>query len=327
MRDWANQYKAFYGPISITAPIGGAVPALQIAGNLAQPALQWINNGGGGESAIGGAGVSALTDYAGNNNVVGTSSLAIGQTAAGVSTILARGSQALNIGNANGTISMAAGGATTISSGLTITASGLTISAGGASITGATTITDSTGTVWGSPTGGAQGANTINVAGGYFVNGVSIGTLGTYFKQKATFTGRASTTVLTNDPDLAVALPGAGTYVARLVIFGGPGNVTGGIAFNINYSGTFTAATSGWWYTWFNTTIGNTSVGSDVSMSATVNNSQASFNTVNLGPTYIDVVLVATGAGTLGFAWAQQTSNGVAADINNPSYMIVTRVA
>jgi hypothetical protein len=328
MRDWANQYKAFYGPISITAPIGGAVPALQIAGNLAQPALQWINNGGGGESAIGGAGVSALTDYAGNNNVVGTSSLAIGQTAAGVSTILARGAQALNIGNANGTISMAAGGATTISSGLTITASGLTISAGGASITGATTITDGTGTVWGSPTGGAQGANTINVAGGYFVNGVANG-YGSYVKTKASATSRTTTTTPANDPDLNVALPGAGTYVARIVWWGGA-VAAAGLAYNINYSGTFTAATSGW----YALNIDASSVTSSTfvgiaNIQSTVTGATAGQITASAqqGPFIIEIILVATGAGTLGMAWCQISSSASAATVENQSYMTVTRIA
>jgi hypothetical protein len=127
MRNFGNNIKNWYGSVSINQ-VGDGNPL-----NL-----------------LGAAGLSALGEFAGNGNVIGTSSLAVGQTAAGVSTILARGAQALNIGvNGGGQIAL--------------------------SSAGALTVTDTTGSLWGAPTGGAQGSGTINAAG-LFVNGVAVST-------------------------------------------------------------------------------------------------------------------------------------------------------
>jgi hypothetical protein len=338
MRSWANQLREYYGNISITypggAPIGGAHNVAAVAGQ------------------------SALTEYAGNANTIGSTSLAIGQTATGAATILARGAQSLTIGaNAGGQISVASTGAITIESttgtAIAIGANGaaqLNINASGAvsllststqtfqagnnsgtlniASTGAFNVVDPTGSTWGTPTGGAQGASTINVAGGYFVNGVANG-YGSYVKTKASATSRTTTTTPANDPDLNVALPGAGTYVARIVWWGGA-VAAAGLAYNINYSGTFTAATSGW----YALNIDASSVTSSTfvgiaNIQSTVTGATAGQITASAqqGPFIIEIILVATGAGTLGMAWCQISSSASAATVENQSYMTVTRIA
>lgn len=129
---FGNATDAAYGPLTINNPSGNGDPLTS-----------------GGFALLAPAGVKALMEIAGNGLVPGTSSLSVGQSAAGVATILARGAQALNIGNASGTIAFGSAGALTI--------------------------TDPSGSQWGAPTGGAKGAGTINALG-LFVNGVAVGT-------------------------------------------------------------------------------------------------------------------------------------------------------
>lgn len=188
MRLFGNALQQYYGQITITPP--AATVGLQLFSSSTTFAQSiTVLSGGGGLATIAGAAISALSEWAGNGNTAGSTSLAVGQSAAGASTILARGAQSLAIGvNAGGQITIASGGgitlATAVAASSTLSAvglsssSGLTVSAGGASITGALSISDSTGSVWGAPTGGAQGAGTINVAGNVFVNGVQLGFAG-----------------------------------------------------------------------------------------------------------------------------------------------------
>lgn len=119
---------------------------------------------------------------------------------------------------------------------------GLTIASGGASITGGLLVNDSSGSVWGSPTGGPQGAGTINVAGGLFVNGVAVGGSGTTILKAvstATQTTTANTT-LGNDTSLTLALT-TGKYYAIYMNVGfvdAAGAAGGGYKVALNYTGT-----------------------------------------------------------------------------------------
>ncbi len=86
MRSWANALQEYYGQLVITPASNGGFALIVNSVGLSAEAIQ------------GGVGIAALTEWAGNGNTAGTNSLSIGQTAAGVATILARGVQALNIG-------------------------------------------------------------------------------------------------------------------------------------------------------------------------------------------------------------------------------------
>ena len=88
-------------------PAGAAV-GITINGNATGYALSIVSGGGGSISITGAAGTSGLIDLAGNGNVVGTSSLAVGQSGGGASLILARGSQTLVVENGNGSLTFAA---------------------------------------------------------------------------------------------------------------------------------------------------------------------------------------------------------------------------
>jgi len=179
-----------------------------------------------------------------------------------------------------------------------------------------------TGLIIGAPTGGDQGAGTINAVA-YYVNGVAAVPLSFNTKIKATTTSRATNTTLSNDPDLVFAIPGAGTYQIQVRGFC-TYTVANGLSVNLNYSGTFTAANSS-----ANFLVPN-SVGIGAgsgTISAAVATLQYSFTGNSTGSLYIDATLVATGAGTIGFSWAQTSSSGTAVSINAGSVMTITRIA
>lgn len=143
---------------------------------------------------------------------------------------------------------------------------------------------------------------------------------------KTVATPRPSTTVLANDPDLVVAIPGAGTYAVEVLV--SHYNLTSsaiGISCNLNYSGTFTANSS------VLTVLSSTNP-SNVSalITGTATTSLVAGSTgsgVGGAQTLIEATLVATGAGTLGFAWAQNASNAAATNVGAGSRMIVRKIA
>jgi hypothetical protein len=325
MRSWANQLREYYGNISITypggAPIGGAHNVAAVAGQ------------------------SALTEYAGNANTIGSTSLAIGQTATGAATILARGAQSLTIGaNAGGQISIASGGAitlataTTISTGgLTITAGGLSVSAGGASITGQTTITsnatvitDNTGLVMNAATGGAQGAGTINCAG-VFVNGVAVGTPAAFSAFRTAALTRTSNATPTADPVLTVALAANTSYRFRCVVTISSSSA-GGFAGAMGYSGTYnTTGGNGNFQTaygransvWFN--AAESGLANSMFNGSTTVTMQAG---TNGGADFFigEGMITTTGAGNLALFWAQNTSNATGTTLQAGSYLEVVQL-
>lgn len=222
MRLFGNAIQNYYGALAITLP----------------PGTSW---------GIGAAAAnSSLLDLAGNANVLGTSSLAIGQSGAGVSTILARGAQQLQIGvNAGNQINISSAGAITLATAVScsstlgvtggITSAGLTVTANGASITGpiamngAITITDTTGSVWGAATGGAKGSGTIN-ATGLFINGVAVPTTGgaTIGVIVIAFNGGSAPTITSSknlgvSPTVTRSAPGTYTVNHNMALATAPG--------------------------------------------------------------------------------------------------------
>jgi hypothetical protein len=179
----------------------------------------------------------------------------------------------------------------------------------------------------GAPTGGDKGAGTIN-ATGLFVNGtaVSTGATATLVAVKAAVTARSLTTTPANDPDLTIAIPGAGTYAIEAFISHYNATPSFGISCNLNYSGTYTANSSLVDYA----TNGVPTAATNLIASA-VATSQLAGNTGSalgiFAPLLITATLVATGAGTVAFSWAQSSSNASATNVGAGSYMTATKIA
>jgi len=148
---------------------------------------------------------------------------------------------------------------------------------------------------------------------------------------KTSNTARASTTALSNDPDLIYAIPAAGTYKIELYLYLSYLLATipaGGYSFNLNYSGSFTSGVGG---STFVNEGGNTSQGQGLLIQSSAATSAFSY-VPSLSPnTYssnftITGVLVATGAGTLGLSWAQGVSNATATTLYAGSNMSVVKL-
>lgn len=153
---------------------------------------------------------------------------------------------------------------------------------------------------------------------------------------KSAVTTRSNTNVTANDPDLAIALPGAGTYRFKLVISSYTGGSAGSnFQYGMNYSGTYTAGSSGWGALQENasgtgSTFGGVAVQSGPGGLGTqtpngpVGGPFGFFNASQM----IEGILVATGAGTLALDWAQVTSNGTSpVSVAPGSYMFVKKIA
>jgi hypothetical protein len=147
---------------------------------------------------------------------------------------------------------------------------------------------------------------------------------------------RTSTTTLTNSTQLTYPVPAAGTYAFEALVFSYfTTALTDGITANINYSGTFT--TPGSYVTGFlmngtTTTLGIQPVG----ISATVNNALAGMTLATYGASVTSAApachvlkgnLIATGAGTLAFAFAEAVNGIDSANLGVGSYMTVTQLS
>jgi hypothetical protein len=147
---------------------------------------------------------------------------------------------------------------------------------------------------------------------------------------------RTSTVTLTNSTQLTYNIPAAGTYEFELGIFSYfTTAVTDGITANVNYSGTFTAVGSYLEGYFMNGTTTTTGI-QPVEVSATVNNALAGLTLATYGAGVAPATpaihrikgnLVATGTGTLAFAFAQSTSGVDTANLGVGSYMKVTQLS
>jgi hypothetical protein len=183
--------------------------------------------------------------------------------------------------------------------------------------------TISNGLQIGAPTGGDLGGGTIN-ATGYYVNGVLLALPVRVIK--TTLQSIASNVTPANDNTLVYAISATGTYAFKVVAYTyNTVSATVGIKCNVNYSGTFTAASSGEGI--FST--GFSSFGAQVPAVVT-----AAIGFGNIGATaagaatvVIDGSIVVTGAGTLGFAWSQNNTNATGTVVAAGSYLEVTKIA
>lgn len=149
-------------------------------------------------------------------------------------------------------------------------------------------------------------------------------------KFKAAPTTQASTTTLINDPDLAVSIPGAGTYrfsILLQVSQGGAGAV--GIALNTNFSGTITNPGSYAIASTRNAAAGF-SGGATLSISSTVNNVLFSANNVatiaGIDWFEFEGVLTCSTAGTFAVAWAQNTNSATATKVDAGSCLTLMQL-
>jgi hypothetical protein len=156
---------------------------------------------------------------------------------------------------------------------------------------------------------------------------------------KTANTARASTTTLTNDPDLVYAIPSAGTYQISGFINASYLLTTiannGGMTLNLNYSGTFTSGQTaspliivGGNITPATTTatyVSNTIQASAASASIQLIQFASSTGTY-FSQFMINATLIATGTGTLGLAWAQAVSNVNATTLYAGSSLTITKI-
>lgn len=151
------------------------------------------------------------------------------------------------------------------------------------------------------------------------------GTVSFLLSSKASSTPRASQTTPSNDPDLVLSIPGAGTYEVECLFSAyNTTSATIGIAYNLNYSGSFTANSSILLVTGFPSSGISTLIASAVTTILTFGNCGGA---IGGGQFLIKATLVATGAGTLAFAWAQNNSNGTATNVGAGSYLTAAQIA
>lgn len=159
--------------------------------------------------------------------------------------------------------------------------------------------------------------------------------LATLFPQtKATIlsssvTSRTSATTLSNDANLQYAITAAGTYQVD-VIFYVSSISSGGIAFNLNYSGSIgnggNAIMAASQLGAGSLTIASNNGGLVSTVVTTASYTVTAAGAIGLGFKASTLIPVTT-TGTIALAWAQQASNSTAVNINQGSSMLVTRVA
>lgn len=135
---------------------------------------------------------------------------------------------------------------------------------------------------------------------------------------KSTSTTRASTTSLTADPNLSLALGVAGIYSIEGWLNDANGSSSGGLQGTIAFSGT---ATSGGW--------AMNGVGTDVTtVSLTALGTAAEMQSAQAGKASmrLDGFLICTTAGALSFNWAQESSNSTASLVGAGSWLKATRL-
>jgi hypothetical protein len=125
-----------------------------------------------------------------------------------------------------------------------------------------------------------------------------------------------------NSAYLTIAIPVAGTYGFRVVAtMDGNG---GGVAFGMNYSGTYTVLQS---YSVF----GGNNNASNIAVTAQVLAAPGQQASVGATGSYIGVVidghLTVSTAGTLAFNWAQQVTNATPSNLHAGSFMTVMQVS
>jgi len=151
--------------------------------------------------------------------------------------------------------------------------------------------------------------------------------------KKPTTTVRTSTVTPANDPDLVFAISGAGTYTFSLicdVLQATTGNI--GINANVNFSGTIDTSTPVYTMAGQSNTGGPPTAYNAFVSSLGTSQSAVQFSLTVLPNGFTSVLtangyVICTTSGTLGFAWAQNTSSANGTTVGSASALLVTRIA
>ena len=170
-----------------------------------------------------------------------------------------------------------------------------------------------------------KGAGTVNVAGLY-VNGNTVG-LGTQYVVSASNETR-NTTTCTNSSNLTLSIANSGTYQidAVLITYSSTSTAGQGYRFSVNYSGTYTAASS------VSIGMGSSTTPNQpfpIQSSAVCSNYQDTTEAVSTTPKIVHFkgTLVATGAGTLAIGFSENTGDVVnLATLGTGSYLSAARM-
>ncbi len=157
------------------------------------------------------------------------------------------------------------------------------------------------------------------------LNGVAISSIVPIAAAKSASTARSSVITPSNDPDLVIALPSAGTYAFEVYAsIWGTGASAQGFRHNINFSAAFSGGTSQ-----SITTFGVNAVCSVSSSPSTGFASLADIGATAIGGQTLSVkgTFIAANPGQLGFSWAQNSSSANAANVGLGSYIRAVRVA
>lgn len=195
---------------------------------------------------------------------------------------------------------------------------------------GSNRVTVGPGVQVGSPTGGDQGAGTIN-ATGLYINGVSVAGGGlSSAVVKTAATDRSSTTTLTSDPDLQFTAASGGTYDIQFCLaFGGVTTGTQGFkfAFNLTSAGTQNGM---WGGSSRVNAAGAAHSGIYLGDGTGGTTGQVAFATISTGNGTNQVcgqgMVSQSGAVTYAIQWAQNSSNANATRLNQGSYIRFTRL-
>lgn len=182
--------------------------------------------------------------------------------------------------------------------------------------------------VIGAASGGAQGGGTIN-AQGIFVNGVAVSTgANTTTKVATAIETRTTTTAQANSTQLTAALAATGTYGFRIVVslfVAGPG---AGVGLGVNYSGSFTAASSpiGFAFNPSGTSVAGVTANVATTPTAQTTNTGTASSSIPW-QVVIEGTLTATSTGTLSLNFAQQASSANTTTLMIGSNMTITKLA
>lgn len=152
-------------------------------------------------------------------------------------------------------------------------------------------------------------------------------------RTKPADTSRASTAVPVTDPDLVIALSGAGTWeVEGILAFTAPTAVTGtnpGVSWSLAYSGAIAALTASSF-----ALFGEFDTNGFTSFSSPFNTTLAyglgGVGVVPVNSAYVHGVLTGGAAGVsanLSVNWSQQTSNAASITLQKGSYLLVRQLA
>jgi len=139
---------------------------------------------------------------------------------------------------------------------------------------------------------------------------------------KPSDTQRNNTTSVTNDPDLQLSLAAGAVYlVEALVQYKGTTTGNSDIKFTINAPG----GATGFWIDIREGIVGFANVLSATNAFGVTDNAGTN-GTANLEPLFLKASVTTVGAGTLAFAWAQNTSNATNTTVTAGSILSAQRI-